>query len=217
MTEIIPSILTNDISDFRKKYAELFGLRQHFSKLHVDFADGEFVPNKTLMPNELVFLNNSTLFLIAHFMSLDPKKYFQAAKKAGFKEVLFHFEALPDPKEIDETIDAANNLWLKPGIALNPETPLYKLGKFIHKVQHIQIMSIHPGAQGRDFMPETLEKIRELRSLSKNVIISVDGGIKVGIAKQCALAGADRLVAGSTILRSENEEHAIEALIEDVK
>src|SRR3989338_6452088 len=154
MTEIVPTILTNDISDFRKKYAELFAFHEHFKSLHVDFADGVFVETQTIMPKDVLFLARSPLYLIA---------------------------------------------------------------KFIKKIGLVQIMSIHPGAQGREFMPEILEKIRELRALSKSVIISVDGGIKAGIARKCAEAGANILIAGSAILRAENEEAAIEALKEDIE
>lgn len=217
MTEITPSILTNDISDFRKKYAELFALSHYFTKLHVDFADGKFVDAKTVMPVDLGFLKSSPLTLIAHLMTLAPQKYFQDAKNIGFKWVIFHLEAFKKDAEIDEAIAKARDLGLKVGLALNPETPLHFAGRFLTKVDMIQLMGIHPGAQGRSFLVTVIEKIMELRSLSKNVIISVDGGVKIGIARQCVKAGADILVAGSAILRSEDEEMAIEALKADIE
>ncbi len=217
MTEIVPAILSNDVSDFRKKYAELLALRHHFQKLHVDFADGEFVNNQTVPPRDLNFLKDSSLYLIAHFMTMDPEKYFIDAKKSGFNEVLFHFEVFSNSDDIESAISRATKLDLKPGIVINPETPLYKLGNLIAKVSVIQLMGIHPGFQGRTFMSETTGKIRELRALSKAVKIAVDGGIKVGIARQCAQAGADILVAGSAILKAYDEETAVEALNEDIK
>lgn len=216
MTELVPAILTNDISDFRKKYAELFALSHYFSKLHIDFADGQFVPSKTIDPNDLMFLK-SPLTLMAHFMTFNPKRYFVDAKRSGFEWVLFHFEACADDAEVLETIKQAKEFGLKVGLVLNPETELFKPSKFFDQVGLIQLMGIHPGEQGREFMPQTIEKIKELKKLTKNVIIAVDGGIRVGIAKQCAQAGADMLVAGSAILRAENEEEAIEALEEDIK
>ena len=93
MTEIVPAILTNDISDFRKKYAELFALGHHFKSLHVDFADGVFVPSQTIMPKDLFFLANSPFNLVAHFMAYHPQNYFRAAEAAGFRTALIHFEA----------------------------------------------------------------------------------------------------------------------------
>lgn len=216
MAEIVPAILTNDISDFRKKYAELFALSHYFSKLHIDFIDDEFIHNKTVMPKDIGFLKSSPLTLMAHFMTLDPQKYFQDAKDAGFSWVIFHFEAFKKESEISEAIKAARKLSLQVGISINPETPLFMLGKFLTKIDLVQFMGIHPGFQARPFMPSTIEKIKELRALSKHVIISVDGGVKVGIARQCAKAGADILVAGSAILRSEDEELAVEALKADI-
>lgn len=217
MTELSPAILTNDISDFRLKYAQFFALSQYFSKLHVDFIDDLFIHNKTVMPADLMFLRSSPLTLVAHFMTLTPEKYFEDAKNAGFKWVLFHLEAFKNDSEIDPVIEIAKSLGLKPGLVINPETPLHMAGKFLKKVDMIQLMGIQPGFQGRPFMVSTIQKILELRALSKNVIIAVDGGVKVGIAGQCARAGADILVAGSAILKSEDEEMAIETLKADIE
>lgn len=215
--EIVPAILTNDLSDFRKKYAELFALSQHFKYLHVDFIDGEFVPNKTLLPEDVTFLKTSPLLLVAHLMVKNPCQYFEAIKEAGFESVIFHLEALNSPEEIMETIAKAKHLGIKPGLALNPETPLHALGSWIGQVALVQLMGVHPGKQGQEFLPETLDKIRQLRQLSKSVIIGVDGGIKTGIAREVAQAGADILVAGSAILKADDEEQAIEALRHDVE
>jgi ribulose-phosphate 3-epimerase len=217
MTEISPTILTNDISDFRKKYAELFALSHYFKKLHIDFIDGKFLPNRTVMPADLTFLKSSPLILVAHFMTLSPQSYFLQAKNSGFKWVIFHLEAFKQDHEIDDAIKQARTLDLKVGLALNPETPLHFVSRFLPKIDSVQLMSVHPGAQGRSFDLTVIEKIMELRALSKSVIISVDGGIKVGIARQCAKAGADILVAGSAILKSEDEEMAIEALKADIE
>lgn len=217
MIEIIPAILTNDISDFRKKYAELFALSHYFKKLHVDFIDGRFLPNKTVMPSDLGFLKSSPLGLMAHFMTFNPQNYFLDAKNSGFQWVIFHLEAFKRDQQIDDAIKQARALDLKVGLALNPETPLHFVGRFLSKIDLVQLMGVHPGAQGRMFDVTVIEKIMELRALSKSVIISVDGGVKVGIARQCVKAGVHMLVAGSAILRSEDEEMAIEALLADVE
>ena len=212
MTEVAPAILTNDLSDFRHKYAELFALGQHFKTLHIDFIDGQFLPNKTVLPADLQFLKNSPFILTAHLMVKNPKQYFEAAKDSGFECVLFHYEAFTTPAEIEETIQQAKGLALKPGLAINPETPVSVLSSLVSQVGLIQLMSVHPGSQGQEFIPEVLEKVRQLRLLSKSVIISVDGGIKIGNAHKLVEAGADILVAGSAILKSQDEEGAIEAL-----
>src|SRR5258708_3395159 len=217
MTELIPAILTNDISDFRKKYAELFALSDHFTKLHVDFADGRFVDNKTIMPHDLGFLKSSPFTLMAHFMTYKPQRYFWDAKKAGFKWILVHFEAPDNTAELEHIIDHAKSMRFQVGLVVNPETPLHSLGKFIEKVELIQLMGIHPGAQGREFIHETYSRVRGLRALSKNVIIAVDGGVKAVIAHNLTKAGVDILIAGSAITQAHDPKAAIEALIADIE
>jgi ribulose-phosphate 3-epimerase len=217
MSEIIPAILTNDISDFRKKYAELFALGHYFKKLHIDFVDGEYLPHKTVMPKDLPDMNHSPFELMAHFMAYDPNQYFLVCKDLGFKWVIIHYEAFHLKTEIDDAIDAARKLGLKVGLAINPETKPYKIALFIKRVDMIQLMGVHPGAQGRPFEYETLEKVRELKKLTKNVIICVDGGAKIGIAKQIAEAGADWIIAGSAIAKSEHPKQSIEELLAEIK
>jgi len=169
------------------------------------------------MPKDLGFLAASPLNLVAHFMTYHPEKYLRSAEAAGFKSAVIHWEAFDSDKEFNEVLLFGKHLGLKMGLAINPDTKLNHVAKFISKADFVQLMSIRPGLQGREFITSTLEKIKELRQLGRHVIIVVDGGIKIGIAKQCAKAGADILVAGSTILRSENEEQAIEALKEDIE
>jgi ribulose-phosphate 3-epimerase len=217
MPEIIPAILTNDISDFRKKYAELFALGHYFTKLHVDFVDGEYLPHRTVMPDDLPKLTNAPFELMAHFMAYDPDQYFSHVKVLGFKWVIIHFEAFHLRADIDLAIDAARKLGLKVGLALNPETKPYQAALFIRRVDMIQLMGVHPGAQGRPFEYETLDKIRELKKLTKDVIISVDGGAKLGIARQLAEAGADWIIAGSAIAKSDHPKQTVEELVADIQ
>ncbi len=212
----MPAILTNDISDFRKKYAELFALSHYFTKLHIDFVDGEFLPNKTVMPKDLIFLKTNTV-LMAHFMTLNPHIYFATAKKVGFSWVIFHYEAFGSDNGILSTIEHARRLDLKIGLAINPETALHDIAKYISKVDLVQIMGIHPGAQGRAFIKTNLDKISELKKLTKNVIISVDGGVKLGLVSECVKAGADWIVEGSAIWKSSHPKESLEALVREAE
>lgn len=216
MAEIIPAILTNDISDFRKKYAELFALSHYFKRMHIDFVDGEFLPNKTVMPDDLPKMTNAPFELMAHFMTYEPDQYFSHCKVLGFKWVIIHYEAFHLKTDIDDVIDAARKLGLKVGLAINPETKPYQIALFLKRVDMIQLMGVHPGAQGRPFEYETLDKIRELKKLMKSVIICVDGGAKIGTAKQIAEAGADWIIAGSAIVKAEHPKQAIEELVAEI-
>lgn len=216
MAEIVPAILTNDQSDFRHKYSLLFALGHYFKKLHVDFADGEFVRSKTVEPRDVVnFLRSSPFELGAHLMMENPGKHLKDLKEAGFKAVIIHFEAM-GALAAEAFIAGALELGLTPGMAINPETPLPKAARFIKTLNLIQLMGVHPGRQGRSFIPETLERIREIKRLAKHATVVVDGGIKPGIARECAKAGADLIIAGSSILKATNPRLAIEFLTAEV-
>jgi len=217
-SEICPAILTKDISDFRKQYGELLPLAHHFSKLHVDFCDGRLVETETLMPADLagVFVN-SPFHLVGHFMTVNPEKYLAEAKNAGFKWVIFQYDSFSDDNEIRRVLSVAYGLGLTPGLSLNPEVPIENVRDFLPVLGIFQLMGIHPGGQGRQFLPETLERIKKLRRMARNVIIIVDGGVRVGIARECMKAGANILVAGSAIVLSEEKEMAIEALELDLE
>ncbi|MBI2607761.1 MAG: hypothetical protein HYW51_02965 [Candidatus Doudnabacteria bacterium] len=215
MAELAPAILTGDLSDFRKQYSELFALSHHFKQLHIDFIDGEYLPHKTLEVGSLDFFQ-SPFSLTAHFMTFDPKQYFAAAKRVGFGTVLVQFDAFENEEEVNASIVEAHKLNLHIGLVINPEVKLFEAAKYLDKVNLVQLMGIHPGAQGREFKKETIEKIKELKKLKKNAIIAVDGGVKVGIARKCVEAGADIIVAGSAIAKSANKKQTIEELIKDI-
>jgi ribulose-phosphate 3-epimerase len=210
MHEIIPAILTNDISDFKLKHSNLIALGNYFHKLHIDFIDGEFIPGKTIMPKDLKFLKTDFL-LMAHLMTFDPSKYFTDLKDVGFSWVVIHYEAFKRDEDILQTIKEAKSLELKIGLAINPETPLHKTAKILQNVDLVQIMGVHPGAQGRTFETGSIEKIKELRNLTRDMMISVDGGVKLGIASKCAAAGADMIIIGSGILHSTHPKEALES------
>lgn len=210
MTQVVPAILTNDIADFKLKHSTLLALSHQFSKLHLDFIDGEFLDEKTVMPADLKFLK-TPFHLMGHFMALRPERYFKDAKDIGCEWVIVHYEAFKTEDGLMYSIEKARELELKIGLAINPETPLHKAAKAIPKVDMIQIMGVHPGAQGRNFEPKVLDKIKELKTLTRHAIISVDGGIKLGIAGKCVRAGADMIVIGSGILHATHPKEALEA------
>lgn len=216
MTEIVPAILSSDESDFRKKHAELLSISEHFKRIHIDFIDGEFLPNQTLLPKQLKFLY-SPFKLLAHLMVYDPTQYFQELKALNFEWIIVQFESFPNEAEALAAVAAGQALGLRMGLALNPETELAAALNVITKVGLVQIMGVHPGAQGRVFEDKTLDKIRELKSLAPNVIIIVDGGIKLGIATKCERAGADFLVVGSAIVKSAHPKEVVEAFIRELK
>jgi ribulose-phosphate 3-epimerase len=217
MAQIIPAILTNDQSDFRHKYSMLFGLSHYFKHLHVDFGDGEFVSAKTILPADLGhFLKSSPFELTAHMMTENPGFYLKDIKAAGFSTVVFHLEAM-DSLAAEAFIAGASQLGLSVGVAVNPETPLPKVARYLRRLNLIQLMGVHPGRQGRTFIPETIERIREIKRLTKHAVVAVDGGITPTNAKDCAKAGADQIIVGSAILKAHNPKLALELLLAEAK
>lgn len=216
MTEIVPAILTNDISDFRKKYSDLLPLYGLVTKLHIDFIDGRFLPEKTILPADLD-LKNSPFDLIAHLMVNQPEKYFYDLKLAGFSWVIFHWESFADKNDILGVIAEAKKLGLKTGLAISPETKLYEAAKFIHRTDLLQVMGVNPGAQGRSFEPEALGKIRELKNLLKHAILSIDGGIKPENVRQAVDAGANLVVVGSAITHSAHPKLILEKFKKEIE
>lgn len=216
MAEIAPAILTHDPGDFRKQYAELLPLAHLFRQLHVDFVDGKFLPTNTIMPGDSCRIR-APFKAVAHLMVEEPQKYFAILKNEGYSTVLIHFEAYKDKSMLFGAIQLAQTLGLQIGLAINPETKLHEVGGFLGKFSIIQLMGIHPGSQGKEFMPETLDKIRELKNLRKDAIIYVDGGMHPGPARECVEAGADVIVAGSYIVRSDHPKQAIEELLQDIQ
>ena len=210
MVEVVPAILTNDVSDFRKKYADLAALGEYFSKLHIDFVDGQFLPEKSLLPDDLKFFK-SPFTLIGHFMTHNPQQYFQTIKQIGFSWAVVQFEAFANEEEALIAIEEGKKLGLHMGIVLGIQTPLYAAAKTIKKVEMVQLMGVQPGAQGRTFEVSTLNKIAELKSLTTNVIIAVDGGIKLGVAGKCARSGANMIIVGSAIVHATHPKESLEA------
>lgn len=215
MAEISPAILTNSQADFRNKYAELLPLAHLFRELHVDFIDGKFLPNTTIQPGDSCRIQ-APFKATAHLMTNNPQQYFAILKNEGYSTVVVHFEAFEDKSQLFSAIQLADTLGLRIGLAINPETKLHEVGGFIEKFSLIQLMGIHPGSQGQQFIPATLDRIRELKNLRKDVIISVDGGINPESAKACVEAGANVIVAGSYIVKSEHPKQAIEELLKEI-
>jgi ribulose-phosphate 3-epimerase len=183
-------------------------LSHYFTKLHVDFIDGKFLPNRTLMPSDLRFFK-SPFALIAHLMVEDPAQYFEILKQIGFAWAVIPYEAY-EPVELLSVLKIADHMGLRAGISLNPQTHLHQAAKVIKRAKMIQLMGVHPGAQGRAFEPGTLDKIAELKSLTSNVIIAVDGGMKPNIAAECQKRGADWIVVGSAIMGSDHPKVALD-------
>ncbi|MFC1559639.1 ribulose-phosphate 3-epimerase [Candidatus Margulisiibacteriota bacterium] len=207
--KVAPSVLS---ADFSKLGEEIINIEDSGADMiHVDVMDGHFVPNITLGPVIVSAISKITKLPIeAHLMIENPDRYIENFAKAGAGIINIHAEA---SKNLKRDIELIRSYSVKPGIALNPATPIKVVEKLLDKVDMILIMSVNPGFAGQQFMPEVLPKITELRrivdSKKLKLDIAVDGGINPGNAKQVVDAGANVLAAASAIFKSKNYKDVI--------
>lgn len=183
--------------------------------LHVDIMDGHFVPNISMGPGILEAINrSSSVSLDVHLMLDNPERYAEAFLKAGAGSVIVHIES-PGLKQngmMRKTLRMIREYPARAGLSLRPKTPVGELEPFLDQIDEILVMSVEPGFGGQSFMPETVDKVRDLRQLGFGGYIVVDGGINNETAKLMKDAGADVMVAGTYIFGAESYREAIDSL-----
>mgnify|MGYP005914587745 FL=1 len=204
---ISPSILA---ADFKVLGQEMKKTEENGAAyIHFDVMDGMFVPSISFGMPVLASIHDATeQFMDAHLMVQEPIRYVEAFQKAGADYVTVHLEACEDVKT---TLDKIHACGMKAGLAVNPETDVKELVPYLEDVEMILIMSVHPGFGGQKFIPESLDKIREVRAMlnEKNLEtdIQVDGGIYVENVREVLDAGANVIVAGSAVFRGDAGEN----------
>ena len=202
--KISPSILSADFSQLGQ---ELKRLEDGGADLiHVDVMDGHFVPNLTIGPPVIKALKkNCPIKFDVHLMISPVHKYIDAYSEAGADIITIHPEATDD---LNASISKIKNLNKKVGLSLNPETKVDIIKKYLSQIDLVLIMSVNPGFGGQKFMPEVLDKIKELKKIQidQNIDfdIEIDGGINFENSKIAIKAGANILVSGTTIFKSNN-------------
>lgn len=202
-----PSILA---ADFKVLGQEMKKTEENGAAyIHFDVMDGMFVPSISFGMPVLASIHDATeQFMDAHLMVQEPIRYVEAFQKAGADSVTVHLEASEDVKT---TLDKIHACGMKAGLAVNPETDVKELVPYLEDVEMILIMSVHPGFGGQKFIPESLDKIREVRAMlnEKNLEtdIQVDGGIYVENVREVLDAGANVIVAGSAVFRGDAGEN----------
>ena len=202
--QISPSILSADFSQLGNEIKRLE--EGGADMIHVDVMDGHFVPNLTIGPPVIKALrNHCSLKFDVHLMISPVHKYIDAYADAGADIITIHPEATED---LEKSILRINELKKKVGVSLNPETKIDLILDHLDKIDLVLIMSVNPGFGGQKFMPEVLSKIKELKKiqLEKNINfdIEIDGGINFDNYKLAIEAGANILVSGTTIFKSNN-------------
>lgn len=209
---IIPAILENSPKKFTETLSALSVLK-NLKTVQIDFADGEFVATKTITIKDFHLPKNRILFE-AHLM-IDSPKDFAAYQKCGFKKIIVHYEAFANEEELENALDEIKKLKMIPAIAISPTSPVSVLRYFSDTIQDFTLLGVLPGRQGQKMLPDTIERLRQLRDLAPLAKIEVDGGVDSKNIANLIDAGATDCVVGSSLVKGdvkENYELLLEAL-----
>lgn len=209
MSLIAPSLLASDflhLADICRLVNE-----SEADWFHLDVMDGRFVPNISFGIPVIEHIRKATKKICdVHLMIEEPEKLTPAFKKAGADILIVHMETC---RNLHSNIQQIRSLGMKPAVAINPHTPVELLQDVLEDLYHVLIMTVNPGFGGQSFIPHSLEKVREMKKMilktGKDILIEVDGGVTLDNATALVQAGADILVAGSSIFNAKDPKETI--------
>ncbi|MDX1270617.1 ribulose-phosphate 3-epimerase [Bizionia paragorgiae] len=209
---IAPSVLAADFGNLQRDIEMINSSDADW--FHIDIMDGVFVPNISYgMPVLKAITKHATKTIDVHLMIVDPDRYIKTFADLGSDILTVHYEACT---HLHRTIQAIKDAGMKAGVALNPHTNINVLEDTINAIDLVLVMSVNPGFGGQSFIENTFNKVKDLKKLierkNAKTLIEVDGGVTNKNAKQLVDAGADALVAGSYVFKSDNPTSTIKDL-----
>lgn len=209
---VSPSLLSADFGNLARDIDMINRSDAHM--LHLDVMDGVFVPNISFGFPVMKYVQQlCTKPLDVHLMIVEPQKFVGEVRDCGAEIMNVHYEVCP---HLNRVVQQIKNAGMKAGVTLNPATPVFLLRDIVAELDLVLLMSVNPGFGGQKFIPQTLNKVRELRALiaetGSKAIIEVDGGVNAQTGAQLAQAGTDMVVAGNYVFKAEDPLAAINTL-----
>ena len=210
--QVCPSILAGDFANLQRDVEMINASVADY--VHIDIMDGIFVPNISFgFPVTQAIQRHAKKPLDFHLMIQEPDQYLQQCIDSGAAIISVHQEAC---RHLHRTVSKIRELGAKPGVAINPHTPVETLTDIIADIDLVVIMSVNPGFGGQKFIPQTFDKVRRLRAMADQqntaLDIEIDGGVSESNATDLKQAGATMLVAGSFVFKSDDPVQTISAL-----
>ncbi len=217
MIHLAPSILAADFANLEKEIKRVQEVGVEY--IHVDVMDGQFVPNITIgIPVVKALRQHITGIMDVHLMVEEPDRFLKDFKEAGADIITVHLEAT---KHIHRTIQCIHDLGIKAGVAINPGTPVSALEAIIDDVDLVLIMSVNPGFGGQKFIPYSLDKLRQVKAYlekrERDILVEVDGGATLDNVRELVEAGANLIVAGSSVYNGEQTTQNAKRFLEFFK